>query len=316
MEAGVTLSVGSLIEHCLQEQTARKQPQEPVQTSDLTSLAELHAGIAAGARDKAAGQDQLPMDVWKAEPRKFATNLYPLILKANLTCKEPIQHKGGVLSPLWKRKGGQDKVESYRDIVLEDALAKCVHAAARRRLMKAGRARLRATQCGGIKGRGTDMPALLARQFFHVARRSGRSAAALFIDLRDAYYRVLREVVVGGKIDAEVIAALALRLGLPREAAAQLEHAFDGIAREAATGLSEREAAWLQELHGSTWFALENADDVDLTRSGTRPGDPLSDAVFLFFAAVRLEELERRARAAGLLEEADIPWSGRLSVAA
>merc|ERR1712051_718118 len=166
MEAGVTLSVGSLIEHCLQEQTARKQPQEPVQTSDLTSLAELHAGIAAGATGKAAGQDKLPMDVWKTEPRKFATQVYPLVFKANVTCKEPVQHKGGVLSPLWKRKGGQDQVPSYRDIVLEDALAKCVHAAARRRL-------------------------------------------------RDAYYRVLREVVVGGKIDAEVIAALALRLGLP-----------------------------------------------------------------------------------------------------
>ena len=83
-------------------------------------------------------------------------------------------------------------------------------------------------------------------------------------------------MVVGGKVDSDVLELIAQRLALPAEMAQALTHALDRLCQARRTDLTDHEAAWLEELHSTTWFALDHSPLLVQTRTGTRPGDPLA----------------------------------------
>eukprot|EP00969_Alexandrium_andersonii_P246934 10913144-Alexandrium_andersonii.AAC.1 len=60
--------------------------------------------------------------------------------------------------------------------------------------------------CGGLQGRATDVAAFHLRQFFKVARRSGRVAGALFVDVSGAFDAVIRQVVFGSEGSSPALA--------------------------------------------------------------------------------------------------------------
>ena len=91
---------------------------------------------------------------------------------------------------------------------------------------------------GGIVGRGADMCSLMVREHLAIARRDGVSVGVLFCDLRSAYYRVIRELVVGGQCSAEVIRTVGKALKLSPETADELIMALDGMPLLAEAGVA------------------------------------------------------------------------------
>ena len=86
------------------------------------------------------------------------------------------------------------------------------------------------------------------------AKRTKQSHALIFLDQREAFYRVLRPLAVGGTIPDEVLATVAQRLQLPDSALADLHsllHAPSGI--EAAQMPKHLQRALLA-LHTNTHF--------------------------------------------------------------
>ena len=96
--------------------------------------------------------------------------MYPLVLKIGLSGQEPIQHKGGTNCKVPKSHGYTP--EASRGVLVSDVLGKRIHSAIRTKLVATASHALRSTQFGGIRGKGTDMCALMAREYLASTRRA------------------------------------------------------------------------------------------------------------------------------------------------
>ena len=115
----------------------------------------------------------------------------------------------------------------------------------------------------------------------------------LYLDLKEAFYRIVREAPLGGEVSDEFIGLLAMKLiNLPDDSLHQL-HAFlsEPTALQQA-GLDEMQCRCLRAVHASTHFWMDGQDDVSRTTVGTRPGDCMADLVFGFAWACVLKKLQ------------------------
>ena len=173
------------------------------------------------------------------------------------------------------KKGAQTVVTNWRGIFLGGVHSKRYHGAVRAKVIHRVAARARLAACGRA-GRGADMAALTARLFAASRRQCGRSGALFFWDLREAYHRVVRQLLFtrGGASDEEV-ARILQALGLPpdamQELATMIELAGASLAR---LGMSEQHCRVLEEAHTSTFFVYEGHGSLIETHRGGRPGDP------------------------------------------
>ena len=89
----------------------------------------------------------------------------------------------------------------------------------------------------------------------------------VFLDLTEAFYRVLRPLAIGGPVDDNTILQMAHRLGLSEDIMHDLwQHLADPHATELARLPSQAQHA-LRALHSETHFHLRGQEDVCKTRS-------------------------------------------------
>ena len=107
----------------------------------------------------------------------------------------------------------------------------------------------------------------------------GLTSGVLFVDLANAFHRLVRELVTGLTVPedaADVIANLH-----------QHGHSTEGLCRWLELpGILTRIHAppllvrMLQDIHCHTWFQLAVSGHPTITKRGTRPGSPLADCIF------------------------------------
>ena len=100
---------------------------------DLPSFFEVEAVLRAAPRGKAVGLDGLPGEALSACPTAMAKLVHPLMLKASLLLRQPLQWRGGLLNEMWKRSGSQASPDCYRSIFISSHLGKCYHKLLRER---------------------------------------------------------------------------------------------------------------------------------------------------------------------------------------
>ena len=146
----------------------------------------------------------------------MAKHTYPLLLKTLLHGHEPLLHKGGRLVPIWKRKLNKQPLRSIQ--VHPHLLARGkmhpsnLEVCTRRRCM---RSTLFDNQIGGQRKAPVTLGVHLTRAYFRHHHLRQQPVALIFLDLSEAFYRVIRPLAVGGCTDDETLALVASRLGLP-----------------------------------------------------------------------------------------------------
>ena len=106
---------------------------------------------------------------------------------------EPVEWKGGLAAALFKGTGDPADCDDSRSILMEDTLGKHYHRGLRRRMLPALLARVTDTTCC-LPGRGAEIAHMVVEQVTAWARKTHRSAGLLFVDLRAAYYGVIRQL--------------------------------------------------------------------------------------------------------------------------
>eukprot|EP00438_Fugacium_kawagutii_P003816 Skav230263 [mRNA] locus=scaffold3387:126512:129952:- [translate_table: standard] len=250
---------------------------------------------------KAVGPDKIPGEVCHHVPGPMAHHYFPLLLKAALFGMEPLDFKGGRLTMAWKRKGDQTQCMSYRSLLVSSHAGKACHRALRDLHVQDFEAALRHDQLGGKRG----IPVTLA---MHVVRAHQRHCLAqkkassiIFLDLREAFYRTLRELAIGaspGRFLDQWIAGL----DLPADTVSELRQMLTRPSAIETAGFSQVHRNMVKALHDSTWFYLHNQPDKVLTSIGSRPGDCFADWVFSMLFSRVLDVLEQRLSSLALLD--------------
>ena len=161
-------------------------------------------------------------------------------------------------------------------------------------------------QVGGLPRFPVTVPAQAARLFQSACHRYGRPYALLFLDLQEAFYRIIRPLITGDSLTDEQAAHVCAAVQLPTGTMHEL-HAFLGgapILTEAGSN-TWTSGAVSETLH-DTWFRLPQESDLVVTHTGSRPGDSLSDLVFSFLFAKVLQQVRKLLQEAGVM--AQIPW--------
>lgn len=293
MELGATTTPDLLLQSCHSQQQAAPKI-HPVR-HELPTVIDVEVALRRVSPHKKGGDDQVLGGFLHWAAPAIAQEVTCLFVKIIGAQAEPLAFKGGRLAPIHKR-GSRLEAANYRGVLLLPGLSKVLHSLLRRQIID----RLEPVRPPGLIGGFPKQQVIFgshrARLFTRVASAHGISSGILFIDLSQAYHRLIRTLSVGlgdrGLHDFDAcIRAL--------EPAAQLEFVRSALSPSLLEQLFEGQAILLllQEIHLDTFFHLHH-DVARVTRTsrGSRPGSPLADVIFSC-AMIRIhEDLERLVR--------------------
>ena len=281
-----------------------------VPLSELPSLLDLEAACRRVKRGKATGPG-LPGELLHDHPTHMARLLYPQLLKLALHGQEALEHKIGFLTMAWKRKGDQSLCSSYRSLLVSSHAGKCIHRALRLHQSDLYERYLQRQQLGGRRRVPVTMCMHVARSFLRNCCRAQKNAGVIFLDLQEAFYRVVRPLVTDTVTDDETLARMAHRLHMEPDALHELHASMRAPNATEQAGLSDVQRCYIAALHTDTGFRLRGQSTSCRTQIGSRPGDCFADIVFGYAWARLLRKFEMELTRLRLIEDIDdmVHWN-------
>ena len=223
---------------------------------------------------------------------------------------EPIQFKGGALFAIWKGKSSATQCSAHRGILVSSTPGKSFHRVARQRAIPALQNIASEMQIGGLPHFPVTMASHFVRAFQEGCAQRKRSYGLLFLDLREAFYRVVRPLLTGTSFCDEAVAQVVRSVRLPPGIMHELHEHLHGSPLPEDAGATDWASAQVCEAMQSTWFRFQGSATVVKTGTGSRPGDNLADVCFSFIFARVLKDIRREARQTGHLPT--VPWSAEM----
>ena len=307
LEDGLPVSTAQLVSSCRKRQDAF-EGDDSVEVLHVPPLRTLENSFRATSARKACGPDLLPPALCHHFSTELSLLFWPLMLKTVLQATEAAGLKGGLLHHIPKPNSAlQGRCEGHRGILVQSCISKAIHRSMRDLAMDQWLPHALPFQIGGRRGCSAHFGHYCSRAFLDVMRTESRPAGVLFVDLAAAYYRVVRETVLGNRLGDRSVEDIAASLHLsPDDLQLLHEHIRDHpVLREQDSAPLFTEVA--RELHSHTWFVLAHDRQLVQTHRGTRPGGALADIIFnLLFSRV----LRRRSQAAGAIQAPKVAWDG------
>ena len=157
---------------------------------NCVSREEVKNALRKMKKGKAAGPDELPVEVWKCTGEmgiKFLTRLFNQLLVS----EHPEEWRRSVFIPIYKNKGDTQCCENYRGIKLMSHTMKVWERIIEARLRD--RVEISKQQYGFMPGKGTNDAMFALRMLMEKYREGQRELHCVFVDLEKAYDRVPRE---------------------------------------------------------------------------------------------------------------------------
>ena len=269
------------------------------QLMEIPTLRDVEKAVRQLNLNKAPGLDGLGAELFKGDCATAARRIYPLVLKMGLRCQGVPELTGGWLLPLFKGKGNAQDMKGYRAILLEPVVARAISKAWRSSMVQ-GLARVaQPMQWGGRSGLSIESLHLQVQMWQAQARRQRISHALLFIDIRSAFYSVVKEMLTGCGDDIQ-IKHVFQRMGVPLSAWEQFQANVKKENTIQRATQSTLMADSTQALLQHTWFAIPDGCAIQAPATGSRPGDPSADVLFSFVMSRVLGQIQERACQAGM----------------
>ncbi|CAE7247029.1 unnamed protein product [Symbiodinium sp. CCMP2592] len=306
IEAGSLSSPTELVRACISRQQAKDIEDYHVSHGDAPTLGHLEWALRDTSTDRAYGLDGLPGELLHFCAPLLAKPIYQLQLKSLLTLAEPVQHKGGILHCVYKHKGSRQLCSSYRGILVSSVVSKSLHKLLRKKCVPALHNVASPLQVGGLPGYPVTVPAHVTRMYQSACLQKGSCHGVLFLDLQEAFYRIVRPLVTGGPLTEEAIAAACRAVHMPSGVYHDIQRRLQQLPLSSAAGASPWVTRALEETLQNTWFCFAGEDELVTTAIGSRPGDSLSDLVFSLLFARVLKQVRTALSEAGHVPS--IPW--------
>ena len=147
-------------------------------------------------------------------------------------------------------------VGQYRSIFLTEAFTKTWHGLLRTSVLRPLASSLEDSQLGCFPRQSAIFACHIVKTFEKVCRRSGQSSATLFLDVANAYYSVLREVVFGCH-DMRSLNTLLCKVGMGALQREEVQSLIANIDPFAAAPMDVPTQCKLKEAFSHTWFGFD-----------------------------------------------------------
>ena len=308
IECGHEIPAQELLQLCVYSDIALQyQPPDDL-LACMPTLQDFERMLLKCQPNKAAGPDGLVPELCKYAARHMSHFLAPLFLKQACYAAEPIHRKGGILFELYKGKGSMQDASSYRGILVSSHVAKAFHNVYRQEALPYHLATADPLQFGGTPGMGVDFASRTLRLFLRNHQLAGRSCAVFYLDIKSAYYRLLRCLAIGPTCSYNEFIRLMRTMDIPPDAADCLIRATHDPNALTDAGAPE----WLRHMgaafHKHTWYHVRGDNAVTATLRGTRPSDGWADLLFNMVLSKVTKDIEKELCDLGL--EIVLTWNG------
>ena len=313
-EAGDLIADGAYVTELRRQRQTVVRPKTTFDIRCVPTLTDVEQTILGLQLGKATGYDGISAELLRVHAPLSARLLAAVYLKSALTIYEPIEFRGGSLIPLAKRASAAFSMDKFRSILVSSLPGKILHRQYRTALVPPLRTVRGDLQAGALPGVSTEAIIMTARTFRDIMTRRGSAWAMTFFDVRAAYYRVLRQVLVRTGDQEWALRKLLHELGMPPQALSELARKLEDVGVLAEAGVPEHLQHLLADAMQGTWFRVDCSAAVTLTRRGVRPGDCLADILFSFTFSAYLASIDEALRKADLhtdMPQVDVhpPWS-------
>ncbi len=207
MEAAVRTTTPKLLQRCRAEGAKRLQSFHNFDNQHLPTLLDLGASFRRIKCHKAGGMDDLRSDLCHLAPRELAEMYYPLLIKSFTTLQEPLQAKGGILISAFKG-GTWSRPEDHRSLLLSAHVGKAMRRTVRQKLLPYYTATAPDLHCSVRAGGCVSHASHALRLYVQACKKSHLSTGILFLDIKSAYYRVIRQFAAEPEWHEEKVARL------------------------------------------------------------------------------------------------------------
>ena len=192
--------------------------------------------------------------------------------------------------------------DNARGVQCSRAVAKIWSRTVRTAALPVYREAVRHRQHGGVPLGGTEFCIHMVQLHLAKGKKWNRSVAALFVDLRSAFYSVLLELTLGQQMPPALRTRLLALLDLSETTLAALEATLEtGAADLQGMGLPAYWTRAIADFYAAAGFRVTNGSRYVSCWKGTKPGCPLADLLFGVGFFRYQSELVEMLRAAGLL---------------
>ena len=262
---------------------------QQLSAADLPSLSQVTEAFLSMQGGKAPGLSTFPAEVYKHGALSAAQLHMPLIVKSAVAGVLPVLWRGSLAVAIPKPAKPMGTTAAWRNIALFDAAAKGMGRALRQQLAKHLRGHALDGQNGTLKGDNLLIPSHAVQTYLQVGAVQQKCCAILFMDGRNAYYSVLRQVLsCQSSEDLHFLEETFKQLGFDDEQQLHLLALLHDGGEFEVAGVPSTLQTFLRTCLSGTWFTMFNgcdAHDVIHTKSGTVPGTPLADILFAFVQA-------------------------------
>ena len=211
---------------------------------DLPTLPNLALRFATARVARTCGMDRVPPAAFKAAPWELARAYFPLIVKAHLSLRPPLQWRGGALVELAKVGGCPHECRDMRDITITDFVGGAMVGMMRPQLTPAV-SRLASTGQfgGGFNGGSTEVAHVLLQSVLASAAVSNQCAIAVFVDVATAFTSMARRFVLPTSTSDEAWAHTVRYAGFTEDETNEIYNEAIDIARWGQAGASSHTVA-------------------------------------------------------------------------
>ena len=281
MEAGVETSTHELLEQLHSRSFERNCHQPYHSLEQVPTLSTLEGAFRRIRPRKAAGADQLRSDLCGLVPQELSLKYHALLTKMVLTYSEPVQMRGGVLIAAYKN-GQSDSVDSYRSLLLSSRIGKAIRRTIRQQLVTLYDDTAPPLHVSVRAGGNVMHASHSLRAFLGAAHSLKRSTAVLYLDIKSAYYRTVRQLAANLTCSDHDIARVLQFFDLEPS---EMHHLLEELRQVSAmreSGSTAHQELIVEELLQGTWFTTSSRRRLTESLAGTRPGDGLADVLFSF----------------------------------
>ena len=277
----------------------------------VPNIGEIELVYRGAKKGKAPGIDGVINDVHHLVPLTVAKLYAPLYAKMALQIREPLAFKAGLIASFLKNISlPHSLLESQRNIMLGVGPCKRYHKAIRTHVEPALESFAGKTQCGGISSRSTDFASHMVRLFFTWAKMpihstgfnttSAFSAACVFSDLSNAFYSMIRQIVVETPCIEQVVDKVSRKFDLNNNDRHELAANLNAPNALFDAHVCDHDRALISESFRCRWSVTQHSEQIAVPFTGCQPGMPLADLLFNFAFARLLDRIKTCAKQAGI----------------
>ena len=187
--------------------------------------------------------------------------------------------KGGTLIHAFKG-GNPRRAEDFRGLLLSSHIGKALRRTFRQSLIPFYLTEASDSHFAIKPGGNVSQASHALRLFMSLASSRSESFGVLFLDIKSAYYRVVRQLLTSRGDDLDSIERVMQYFELGDSDPSALVDAIAERAEELQGRMEKKQELLLEEMMSSTWFTSSKRGELLESLAGSRPGDGLADVTF------------------------------------